>query len=230
MALDKSILILFGMVAGFVSIYLGYKLFLRGIEGSSTLEGEVRKMKLTLRNASPGLFFALFGAFIIVSGIYKPEIHSVKKTENGKTFEEAIHKGELKGDSISRIVSTDTPKLVNELLQEANDYVKNGKYDNAKSLFYLALMNDWKNDAFHNNLANIYLYENKFDLALNHAAEAISYSTDKIRQASCYETRAKIYHRQKNYKEALQAIQKAVSLAPTNRDYLALKKDIEKQL
>ena len=46
---DKSVLMLIGMLVGFASIFFGYRLFLKGIEGSSTLEGNIQKVKLSLR-------------------------------------------------------------------------------------------------------------------------------------------------------------------------------------
>ena len=50
-----------------IFMYFGYRLFLTGIWGSSgSLEGEFKDMKILMRKAAPGTFFALFGASIAI--------------------------------------------------------------------------------------------------------------------------------------------------------------------
>jgi tetratricopeptide (TPR) repeat protein len=211
MQLDKSILIFFGMIAGFVSIYLGYLLFLKGIEGSSTLEGEVKKVKLSLRNASPGLFFALFGAAILISGIYKQDIHSLSttKTEDGQTV--TIVETTSKG--------TNNPSLNNEILQAAKNYQKNNNYLAAEILYFLTLQTDDTNYEVHNNLANIYLAENQFDLALSHVNKTLKNLRTNDQKAEYYYTLAQIFFKKKEPDNALRAIQDAVRLEPSNKTY-----------
>jgi len=56
------------IVAGVVSIILGYRLFTHGITSAdkgSSMKTSVGGMKLELKNAAPGTFFAIFGVVII---------------------------------------------------------------------------------------------------------------------------------------------------------------------
>ncbi len=54
------------LTVGSISIFLGYKLFTKGIWGQAgELESSFKDMKLVLRKAAPGSFFAVLGAVII---------------------------------------------------------------------------------------------------------------------------------------------------------------------
>lgn len=56
----------FTIIIGLVFAYLGYKLFCKGIyEQSGDLKAAWGKYTLVLRQAAPGIFFALFGVIII---------------------------------------------------------------------------------------------------------------------------------------------------------------------
>jgi len=57
-------------MAGVLSIYLGYKLFLVVSDSVGELEAEAGNNKLMIRRVGPGVFFALFGAVILALGIY----------------------------------------------------------------------------------------------------------------------------------------------------------------
>jgi hypothetical protein len=54
------------VLAGMLCIYLGYLLFVKGVSGKASLRVEFNKSKLQLANAMPGIFFALFGASILI--------------------------------------------------------------------------------------------------------------------------------------------------------------------
>jgi hypothetical protein len=49
--------------------YLGYRLFLAGFVGPANLEAKGGSYALSLGQAAPGIFFALFGTVMIVVGI-----------------------------------------------------------------------------------------------------------------------------------------------------------------
>ena len=76
------------ITAGVVSIILGYKLFVKGVYGESTNENTsfdatVGNMKMSLKNAAPGTFFALFGVIIItVMLLQDPPGMNVTSTEH----------------------------------------------------------------------------------------------------------------------------------------------------
>ena len=60
------------LLSGVFSIFLGYKLFIKGIfVASGDLDISVDTKKLTLTSAAPGTFFTLFGAIIICIAIFK---------------------------------------------------------------------------------------------------------------------------------------------------------------
>src|SRR5215471_1875793 len=57
------------VIAGMLSITLGYFLFIKGVSGKASLKAEYSKSKLQLANAAPGIFFSLFGASILIYAI-----------------------------------------------------------------------------------------------------------------------------------------------------------------
>ena len=59
------------VLGGLAFAYLGYKLFLYGVdEGNGKLETESQFFKLTFSGSGPGLFFMAFGAIVLVNAIY----------------------------------------------------------------------------------------------------------------------------------------------------------------
>jgi len=59
------------VVGGLIFGYLGYKLFLYGVDkGHGKLQAENQFFKLTFSGSGPGLFFMAFGALILVSSVY----------------------------------------------------------------------------------------------------------------------------------------------------------------
>ena len=59
------------ILGGLIFAYLGYKLFLYGVDqGHGKLETENQFFKLTFSGSGPGLFFMAFGALILVSSVY----------------------------------------------------------------------------------------------------------------------------------------------------------------
>ena len=59
------------ILGGLVFAYLGYKLFLYGVDqGNGKLEAENQLFKITFSGSGPGLFFMAFGALILVFSTY----------------------------------------------------------------------------------------------------------------------------------------------------------------
>lgn len=59
------------VIGGLIFGYLGYKLFLYGVDqGHGKLQTESQFFKLTFSGSGPGLFFMAFGALILVSSVY----------------------------------------------------------------------------------------------------------------------------------------------------------------
>lgn len=60
------------LVTGIIIIFLGYKLFLKGIfNESGELEGNWKDLKLVVKKAAPGTYFVLFGSLIIAMTVFK---------------------------------------------------------------------------------------------------------------------------------------------------------------
>jgi hypothetical protein len=59
------------LLVGVLCIYLGYRLFASGVYSEASLKAANGVASLTLDNAAPGIFFALFGAVVIALTIYK---------------------------------------------------------------------------------------------------------------------------------------------------------------
>ena len=82
------------IAAGVYSIFLGYKLFIKQIWGEAgEIESSFQNIKIIIRRAAPGSFFAIVGAVIIFSTIYdgfqgKVEDGKRNETEKVRDFEE----------------------------------------------------------------------------------------------------------------------------------------------
>lgn len=60
------------LIAGVIVIFMGYKLFLSGIQRTAgELEAKASGFSLVFRTAAPGTFFALFGALIISVSVFR---------------------------------------------------------------------------------------------------------------------------------------------------------------
>jgi len=63
---------IFTILSGSFSIYLGYKLFVKGIfSDAGEVTGTAGNYNLTIKKAAPGTFFSVFGAIIICCGVLK---------------------------------------------------------------------------------------------------------------------------------------------------------------
>lgn len=213
-SLDKSITIVFGMLIGLISIYLGYKLFIKGIEGSSSFDGKMHKIKLSLRNASPGLFFALFGAFIVITGVYKKEIHSNTKYKDGKKISESyIEKG---SDEID----------LAQMFNIAVNLKSSGNIRDSKIIYESIIYIDSTYHLAQNNLAILYLEQGKYNKALSHAKKAVKYGKDSEYEANYYDTLAKVYLALDDKRNSSATIKKAIELNPVNTDFKKFLKEI----
>lgn len=62
----KGIILGMGLLAGALCLYLGYRLYERGVIEKGQLDAAGHGVKITLKDYGPGVVFALFGAAIIV--------------------------------------------------------------------------------------------------------------------------------------------------------------------
>jgi hypothetical protein len=62
-------------IGAIFTIYLGYKLFVRGI-GTGKLAAKMKFIDIVLSGSGPGLFFMAFGAIILLVGEFSGEVHT----------------------------------------------------------------------------------------------------------------------------------------------------------
>jgi hypothetical protein len=92
MALAASVQVAFGMVIGFVCVYIGLMMTWFGIDAAYTVKGSLGagdvKGEGSLKSASPGLLFALGGIVLIAVSLYKPIVYE----EHGAqpTFQQSL--------------------------------------------------------------------------------------------------------------------------------------------
>jgi hypothetical protein len=82
MALAASVQVAFGMVIGYVCVYVGLMMTWFGIEAAYSVKGSLgaqeAKGEVSLQSASPGLLFALGGMVLIAVCLYKPIEYKAK--------------------------------------------------------------------------------------------------------------------------------------------------------
>jgi hypothetical protein len=83
MALAASVQVAFGMIIGFVCVYIGLMMTWFGIDAAYPLKGcfgagDAIKSEGALKSASPGLLFALGGMLLIAVSLYKPIVFEEK--------------------------------------------------------------------------------------------------------------------------------------------------------
>jgi CHAT domain-containing protein len=125
------------VLAGMLCIYLGYLLFVKGVSGKASLRAEFNKSKVQLVNAMPGIFFALFGAAVLIfmirqavtfdaaipttsqpaTSVFQP---LPKTLEEAQAIKEVLESNGVKG--VELIESDDASK------QDTLNKLKEGKY------------------------------------------------------------------------------------------------------
>lgn len=121
--------------AGVLFVFLGYRLFLRGVwpGGTTDLDADISAKRLTLRNAAPGTIFALFGASLVVAMIL---------TGNpGATFDFASGVGErrtigFRSEDAAPVQYGDYKnQSIDALIQQAQAYLNQGDTERASDIY-----------------------------------------------------------------------------------------------
>jgi hypothetical protein len=73
--LAASVQVAFGMVLGFVCVYIGLMMTWIGIDAAYSVEGGVGSGTFVLRSASPGLLFALGGIVLVSVALHKQIVY-----------------------------------------------------------------------------------------------------------------------------------------------------------
>jgi len=97
----RSLEIVISILSGLGLCYLGSRLFLSGLSEKSDLKFEYGKLKLHLFKVTPGIFFSLFGAAIILSAVWNSASFSgdIKKAE--ALYYEILKRVPLLGDVVN---------------------------------------------------------------------------------------------------------------------------------
>ncbi|MFT6502599.1 MAG: hypothetical protein ACJASQ_002726 [Crocinitomicaceae bacterium] len=77
------------LLVGLACCYMGFMLFLKGIEKESgEFKASFKGTSIVLRQVAPGVFFALFGASIIITTIATRSYYTDSYTETSPILEE----------------------------------------------------------------------------------------------------------------------------------------------
>ena len=77
------------LLAGLACVYMGYRLFLEGVLSAASLEAAKGNASLSLQNAAPGIFFALFGSFVMGFTVFRGLHFEASKDAQSKVQESA---------------------------------------------------------------------------------------------------------------------------------------------
>jgi len=212
------------IATGALAVYLGYKLFARGVmpEGTTEAGVEAGEVKLTVKNAAPGTCFALFGAALIAAMIFQgsPElvINDVERVDSlsGKTSRD--RSTTLKGAPTGSIEAWERFRLSYQEAQthslRGDDAAALAAYGDALSQSSVSL-----EQAAHalNGIAWLYAKQDRTDEALSLARIAVT--VDK-QEPAFLDTLANVLIKRGELDEALVYAQSAVEMRPTVAEYL----------
>jgi tetratricopeptide (TPR) repeat protein len=124
------------IAAGVVSIILGYRLFTHGISAAdqgSAMSTSVGTMKLELKNAAPGTFFAVFGVVIIsVMLVSSPPEFESQQSPSGNSQMSLMQPEKIENATRTLKMRADDNE-VTALLDEGINYAKeSNSYDAIK--------------------------------------------------------------------------------------------------
>lgn len=128
---SRSLELIVGMLLGGLLCWLGYRLFELGVSGTASLSAEQGQVKFQLLNASPGIFFALFGCVVIYMGISQTTKYHEKQLSGGGV-EIGLEKGER---PILSSAKADLERANKILYSHAIDNYKVKKYEAAANSF-----------------------------------------------------------------------------------------------
>lgn len=227
------------IVAGMVSIFLGYRLFVRGVMPQETTEAgvEVQHVKLTLKNAAPGTCFAFFGVVIIAVMIVKgtPELLLEEVATNAAAFDAARNSSDTPNthsDTDRRVIRTQLKGKVDAAIQDDAvalfDYYfkkglhldRDGDVEGARAAYAEALAESEiplrYSAAALNQVALGYLAQKRFDEAVAIARIAVLAEPEF---PAYHDTLAQIYLAQNEIGRAIQHAKISVSLDPNVEEH-----------
>ena len=102
----KGIILGFCVVAGMLSLWLGYRLYLKGVIEKGRVDASGHGVSITLKDYGPGVVFALFGAAIIVFAISRP-----LTSNSSKTTRYVSSRADAAGPSPAEAIVPQTPQV-----------------------------------------------------------------------------------------------------------------------
>ena len=208
------------LIAGIISIIIGYKLFLKGLysehnSNNANLDASIGEWKITLKDAGPGTFFALFGLIII---------HSMIQNGNPELVIEQFVKADVaKSKSTYRTIDEECQYC--KILDDAIGYRNQNDVQSLIKIYKDALE---LTSAPLNELAWLWFKnDNKLQDALLLTQTAIIFNPN---DAVYWDTKAEILFKLKRYKEAYEAIEKASKLDESNDKYTEKKQNFKQML
>jgi tetratricopeptide (TPR) repeat protein len=200
------------IVAGIISVVLGYRLFCRGVfpgfggKEATSVDAKIGEAHITLKNAAPGTCFALFGVIIISSMLITggPEV-SIKYLDEAAQYEAKVEKAtkdlvslEMRGDEESGGLAAATKQGI--FFEEQKNISKAiDSYQRAISIMATPM----------NNLAWLYLVQGEIEKALPLSKLAVDLSPDN---ANYHDTLAEVFFKSGKFAEALTSMEKAANL------------------
>ncbi len=83
-AITRAVVYIIATAGGVLSVYLGYRLYMHGVESAVSGSASHSGWSGTLRSTGPGVFLVLFGAAILATVIFsKAEFATEESVENG---------------------------------------------------------------------------------------------------------------------------------------------------
>ncbi len=195
-------------LGGFLS-WLGYRLFEIGVSGKASLSAEHGKIKFQLLNASPGIFFALFGCVIILLSISQ----TTKITER-------IRDGDKeKVKLFEKTADSEVTKMMNEFKILSNKLLAIGKADDLQkaieALKAFIEINQVSAEA-NSRLAQIYINNNEnITQAIRLAKIATQLQPHRI---DFYQTLADAYIKIDDKEKAIKTLEIAIEMDPYNQE------------
>lgn len=171
---------------GGMSIYLGYRLFVdamgrrrKSSDNSVEMEAKFGDNQLTLRNAAPGIFFAAFGAGIVVVVLAGSPPEFSFTTSRGEVSSE---NGNITlADKTSPMMRSDWTLRAEEVPETAEMADKQAK-QLFKEVFRLtaqAAKMEPDNADYQDSLAGLYFITGEFDLARQHQQKAAALAPER---------------------------------------------------
>ena len=207
--LDRSIQKTLAMIIGAFICWLGYRLFITGIrKDKAELSFTKGEIKLQILNASPGIFFSLFGAVIIIISILQKESFKESTRNKDKTTDREWAKS-----------FEDSEKS-----EENMDYyyigmqlVKEQKYDGATFCLEHAFEQLSDFSELYNNLAYLYSLEKREDFWDKGIILVKMALLIRPEESEYYETLSELYYKKGMRNEAINCINKAINNAPKKK-------------